>query len=167
MKRSRYTEEKIIRAINHQAYLPGLWHDEISPSEWCYFRGKVKTERQILLKERQLNLEGIIQARGALWVSTRGAKMSGHALYYSVTRISEELLGSPMNPHLLRDCAASAISSDAPENIMAASRILGHSNIKTTLDHYEQSSMLAAGENLIESIEQRKILTLSRAAATA
>ena len=41
MKRSRYTEEQIIRAISHQAYFPGLWHDEISPFEWCYFRGKV------------------------------------------------------------------------------------------------------------------------------
>jgi len=121
------------------------------------FHRYLQTERQILLKEGQLSLEEIIQARGALWISTRGAKMSGHALYYSVTRISEELLGSPINPHLLRDCAASAISSDAPENILAGSRILGHSNIKTTLDHYEQSSMLAAGENLLEAIEQRKI----------
>ena len=80
--------------------------------------------------------------------------MSGHALYYSVTRISEELLGSPINPHLLRDCAASAISSDAPENILAGSRILGHSNLDTTLHHYEQSSMLAAGETLIDAIGQ-------------
>lgn len=96
----------------------------------------------------------IAKAQGALWISTRGAKMSGHALYYSVTRISEELLGSPINPHLLRDCAASAISSDAPENILAGSRILGHSNLDTTLHHYEQSSMLAAGETLIDAIGQ-------------
>lgn len=119
----------------------------------CFHR-YLQTERQILLKERQLDLGEIIQTRGALWISTRGAKMSGHALYYSVTRISEELLGSPINPHLLRDCAASAISSDAPENILAGSRILGHSNLYTTLHHYEQSSMLTAGETLIDAIGQ-------------
>ena len=34
---------------------------------------------------------------------------------------------------------------DAPEYILAASRILGHSDIATTLGHYEQSSMPAAG----------------------
>jgi integrase/recombinase XerC len=67
-----------------------------------------------------------------------------------VTRISEELLGKPIYPHLLRDCAASAMSSDAPEYILAASRILGHSSLKTTLSHYEQSSMLAAGARLVE-----------------
>ena len=78
--------------------------------------------------------------------------MSRYALYYAVTRISEELLGKPLYPHLLRDCAASAMSSDAPEYILAASRILGHSSLKTTLSHYEQSSMLAAGARLVEHI---------------
>jgi len=76
--------------------------------------------------------------------------LTDHALYYAITRISEELLGKPLYPHLLRDCAASAMSSDAPEYILAASRILGHSSLKTTLSHYEQSSMLAAGARLVE-----------------
>jgi integrase len=80
--------------------------------------------------------------------------MSDHAFYYAIVRISTELLGAPINPHLLRDCAASAISSDAPENILAASRILGHSNLTTTLSHYEQSSMLAAGANLMSTIHE-------------
>jgi hypothetical protein len=44
------------------------------------------------------------------------------------------------------------MSSDAPEYILAASRILGHSSLKTTLSHYEQSSMLAAGARLVEHI---------------
>ena len=118
----------------------------------CFHR-YLQTERQILLKERQLDLGEIIQAQGALWISTRGAKISGHALYYSVKRISEELLGSPINPHLLRDCAASAISSDAPENILASGRLLGHSDLSTTLKHYEQSSMLYAVEILRFSVE--------------
>ena len=67
-----------------------------------------------------------------------------------MVEISEELLGKPIYPHLMRDCAASAMSSDAPEYILAASRILGHSSLNTTLSHYEQSSMLAAGARLVE-----------------
>ena len=89
---------------------------------------------------------------GPLWVSTRGRGLTDHALYYAVTRISKELLGAPLYPHLLRDCAASAMSSNAPEYILAASRILGHSSLNTTLSHYEQSSMLAAGARLVEHI---------------
>ena len=57
-----------------------------------------------------------------------------------------------INPHLNRDCAASALSSDAPDYILAAARILGHSSLTTTIGHYEQSSMLAAGARLTEFI---------------
>ena len=54
----------------------------------------------------------------------------------------------------MRDCAASAISSDAPEYILAAARILGHSTLSTTIGHYEQSNMLAAGAYLNDFIGQ-------------
>ena len=108
------------------------------------------TVRQKLLKHRPIDLDALHTLTGPLWVSTRGRILTDHALYYAVTRISEELLGKPIYPHLLRDCAASAMSTDAPEYILAASRILGHSSLKTTLSHYEQSSMLAAGARLVE-----------------
>ena len=106
--------------------------------------------RQKLLKHHPIDQNALHTLTGPLWVSTRGRVLTDHALYYAVTRISEDLLGDPLYPHLLRDCAASAMSSDAPEYILAASRILGHSSLNTTLNHYEQSSMLAAGARLVE-----------------
>jgi integrase/recombinase XerD len=106
--------------------------------------------RQKLIKLHPINQDALHTLTGPLWVSTRGRILTDHGLYYAVTRISEELLGKPLYPHLLRDCSASAMSSDAPEYILAASRILGHSSLKTTLSHYEQSSMLAAGARLVE-----------------
>ena len=87
--------------------------------------------------------------------------MTGHVFYYGIARISDELLGAPLSPHILRDCAASALSSDAPEYILAASRILGHSYLATTLGHYEQSSMLAAGTNLASTMEEIQQKSLS------
>ena len=110
----------------------------------------LQTVRPKLLKQNPIDQDALHTLTGPLWVSTRGRILTDHALYYAVTRISEELLGKPIYPHLLRDCAASAMSSDAPEYILAASRILGHSSLKTTLSHYEQSSMLAAGARLVE-----------------
>ena len=109
--------------------------------------------RQKLLRKPPLMEAEIAEISGPLWISTRGKAMTGHAFYYAITRISNELLGAPLNPHLLRDCAASALSSDAPEYILAASRILGHRDLATTLGHYEQSSMLAAGANLASTME--------------
>ena len=118
------------------------------------FNRYLMTERQVLMKQSPVNIDEIPNAQGPLWVSTHGKMMTDHAFYYSIIRISNTICGAPINPHLLRDCAASAISTDAPENILASGRILGHSNLKTTLKHYEQSSMLAASENLRTFIEQ-------------
>ena len=109
--------------------------------------------RQHLLRKPATNAQNISELTGPLWISTRGKAMTSHAFYYGITRISDELLGAPLNPHILRDCAASALSSDAPEYILAASRILGHRDLSTTLGHYEQSSMLAAGANLASTME--------------
>jgi len=109
--------------------------------------------RQRLLKTPPIANANIHDIKGSLWISTRGSVMTSHAFYYSITRISDELLGAPLNPHLLRDCAASALSSDAPEYILAASRILGHRDLTTTLGHYEQSSMLSACANLAATLE--------------
>jgi integrase/recombinase XerC len=80
--------------------------------------------------------------------------MTAHALYYAVTRCSERLLGAALNPHLLRDCAASAITTERPDYVLAAARILGHSQLSTTLAHYEQASMLEAGARLQEVVAE-------------
>ena len=60
----------------------------------------------------------------------------------------------PSNPHLLRDCAATALASERPEYVLAASRILGHSQISTTLQHYEHASMLEAGNRLHDVLDE-------------
>ena len=120
--------------------------------------------RQRLLRGSALKTDHLKDIAGPLWISTRGKAMTSHAFYYGITRISDELLGAPLYPHLLRDCAASALSSDAPEYILAASRILGHSDIATTLGHYEQSSMLAAGANLATTMEELQRQALAAAA---
>ena len=136
------TETKDRRSIEF-----ALPQDEGFATCYSYY---LRVVRQKLLKHSPIDQDALHILTGPLWVSTRGRILTDHALYYAVTRISEELLGKPIYPHLLRDCAASAMSSDAPEYILATSRILGHSSLKTTLSHYEQSSMLAAGARLVE-----------------
>jgi integrase len=107
-----------------------------------------------------------LELQGPLWISTRGKAMTAHALYYAVTRCSERLLGRPLNPHLLRDCAASAITTERPDYVLAAARILGHSQLSTTLAHYEQASMLEAGKRLQEVVEEIRTRRAEAAGAT-
>ena len=108
-----------------------------------------------LTKYRPLLLQDPAQNQhptGPLWVSQRKSGQSAQSIYWNTCRLSEAILGVRINPHLNRDCAASALSSDAPDYILAAARILGHSSLTTTIGHYEQSSMLAAGARLTEFI---------------
>ena len=81
-----------------------------------------------------------------LWISTRGTPMSEQAIYCNTCRLTEDLFGRAINPHLFRDCAASALATEDPEHILAIARILGHGSIETTTRHYNQSQMTAAGE---------------------
>ena len=81
-----------------------------------------------------------------LWISLRGTPMSGQAIYWNTCRLSEKLFGQRINPHLFRDCAVSALATEAPAHVLAAARILGHASLNTTLIHYEQSDMIAAME---------------------
>ena len=169
---------------DHLTFDDGIWHCHIPGNETkdgspisftlpederfsAAYTHYLLVSRQRLLRAPRLANDKLQDIIGPLWVSTRGRGMTSHAFYYGVTRISDELLGAPLNPHLLRDCAASALSSDAPEYILAASRILGHSDLATTLGHYEQSSMLAAGANLASTIEELQQQALAGASPLA
>ena len=118
------------------------------------FERYLTERRPVLLRDPHDEKVGILpsQLTGPLWISTRRKRMSQQALYCNICQLSERLLGVRLNPHLMRDCAASAMSSDAPEYILAAARILGHSTLSSTIGHYEQSSMLAAGARLNDFI---------------
>lgn len=100
--------------------------------------------------------------QGPLWISTRRKAMTQQALYWNICRLSEKLFGHRINPHLLRDCAVSAISTDSPEHILMAARVLGHSSLNTTIAHYEQSSMLMALSRLNNHIHTLQIEALEQ-----
>ncbi len=114
------------------------------------FEEHLRVYRPVLLRRP----DAADRFEGPLWISTRGRPMTDHALYFAINRSSERIVGVRINPHLLRDCAASAISAGAPDAILAAARILGHSSLATTLGHYEQSSMLAGLSRLQGRIEE-------------
>ena len=60
--------------------------------------------------------------------------------------------GTAINPHLFRDCAATALTAEKPEYVLAAARILNHNQLSTTLKHYEHASMIQATARLHEVI---------------
>ena len=110
--------------------------------------------RQHLLRQPELPIDAPLPSSGPLWVSTRGHAMSGQSLYYGCKRCTKAMLGAAINPHLFRDCAASALTADKPEYVLAAARILNHNQLSTTLTHYEYASMIQAASRLHDVIGQ-------------
>jgi site-specific recombinase XerD len=110
--------------------------------------------RQHLLRQPELPIDAPLPSSGPLWVSTRGHAMSGQSLYYGCKRCTKATLGAAINPHLFRDCAASALTADKPEYVLAAARILNHNQLSTTITHYEHASMIQAASRLHDVIGQ-------------
>jgi len=110
--------------------------------------------RQKLLRQPELPIDAPLPSGGPLWVSTRAEAMSGQSLYYGCKRCTKATLGTAINPHLFRDCAASALTADKPEYVLAAARILNHNQLSTTLTHYEHASMIQAASRLHDVIGQ-------------
>ena len=51
---------------------------------------------------------------------------------HRITKLTQRLFGTPINPHLLRDCAASSLATVSADMAQAAPALLGSS---PSLDH--------------------------------
>lgn len=81
----------------------------------------------------------------ALWLTFEGAALTAHTIYGRIVMVSERLLGVAINPHLLRDCAATSLSTDSPAAALSAAGLLGHRSFATTERHYIRANQLDAG----------------------
>ncbi len=75
-----------------------------------------------------------------LWASCKGGALCSDAIYDRVAIHTEDALGYPINLHLFRDCFATTIASDDPENVQVAADMLGHSSLAITERYYIQKN---------------------------
>jgi integrase/recombinase XerD len=141
----------------------GRWHcsfeasemKEKSPLSFSFPDVLVPYLKIYLNEYRPLLLKG--NSSKHLWISQLGTPVNEHTMYNNICKLTETLFGQPLNPHLFRDCAASALATADPEHILAIARILGHATIKTANKHYNQSLMTAAGGILEDVINNLKM----------
>ena len=75
--------------------------------------------------------------------------------------MTRRLFGTSINPHLLRDCAASSLANDSVEMAQAAPALLGHRHRSTTEKYYIQADNLAASRTLgtlLENIKRSQLI---------
>jgi site-specific recombinase XerD len=85
---------------------------------------------------------------GPLWTAWDGTRLKYHSVYIAFTRITKELFGRSINPHLLRDCAATTLASDSYKSAQAARGLLGHRRFETTEKHYIHAQQLEASRKI-------------------
>lgn len=93
-----------------------------------------------------------------LWISADGSPMTGPAVYQQICRHTKKHLGHSVNPHLFRDCVASAIALADPAARTAAMNVLGHASFETTEHHYTHGQQQAAVRAYHARIDQLRKL---------
>ena len=91
-----------------------------------------------------------------LWLGKDGVLNNQQSVGTRITRLTERLFGTSINPHLLRDCAASSLANASADMAQAAPALLGHRHRSTTERYYIQADNLAASRkvgHLLETIK--------------
>ena len=147
-----------VRLANFTAIRIGQHLDLSGGHYWLRFAAHETKERQpfetpfatilqepldtYLQRVRPILLDG--RRNDALWISVRKTAISDQGVYDQIVKTTERIFGRPINPHLFRDCAMTTLATEDPAHIMAGSRVLGHSSLRTGEKHYNQAQMLSA-----------------------
>ena len=95
-----------------------------------------------------------------LWLNQYGSKLGRQFVYWRITNLTKRLFGRAINPHLLRDCAATTLAVEAPEIVKAARPLLGHRHAETTERYYIQADQLTASRRLNDILADLKAQTM-------
>jgi integrase len=83
-----------------------------------------------------------------LWLNRYGPATSPRFAYLRIVRLTRRLFGAPINPHLLRDCAATSLAMVSTDAARAAAPLLGHRHFSTTERWYVQADHLQASRRI-------------------
>jgi integrase len=94
----------------------------------------------------------------------RSGPKSGKLLSHQITQAIADWVGIAMTPHQFRHFAARLMLQHSPGAFGAASQLLGHKHIKTTISFYSGIDTLSAGRQFdaILEAERRKARSLGR-----
>lgn len=79
-----------------------------------------------------------------LWVSKTGSALSQQVFYKNLRNRTGDRFGAWVNPHAFRDCAATAVAIDMPEQVGIVPGLLGHANPTTAERYYIHAHSMEA-----------------------
>lgn len=109
------------------------------------------------LEEYRPLLAGNRCSSSRLWLSYYFTPQAAHSIQLQIVAHTKKAFGKSINPHLFRDCLATSIAIQDPENVRMAAIILGHRSFATTEKHYNLARTLEAGGDYTKVIAQRRM----------
>ena len=98
------------------------------------------------------------QGPGAtLWLSKSGSAMFPSKIYERIVVLTRQRFSQPINPHMFRDVAATAIAIRDPKHVRITASVLGHTRLSTSERSYNHARSLEASQ-----LYQKWILDLRR-----
>ena len=91
-----------------------------------------------------------------LFPGTKGSAKTASTLATQITEAIAEHVGIHMTPHQFRHLAAKTALDASPGNYMLAASLLGHKNLKTTINFYAGLRTKEAGRVFGEIVEQNR-----------
>lgn len=91
----------------------------------------------------------------AFWINQDGKPMRDHAIYLRFIKTTTRLMGRPMPPHLLRDCAASTLAGISSDHIVIAQDLLTHRGGRTTEQYYIHGQQREASHKINEILSKK------------
>ena len=91
-----------------------------------------------------------------MWLSHSRTELTSHSIYCRFCELTERHLGLSVNPHLFRDCAATAIAIEDPKHVGIASTILHHTDPRIRDMHYIQAQGIEAMREVQADIAARR-----------
>lgn len=93
-------------------------------------------DRYLKVERRTLLARGSGNSTKHLWISRWGAPMGEAAIRTQIKERTMEAFGKPVWPHLFRTIAATGFVDLAPEGVVMVADLLGHTNMRTSEQHY-------------------------------
>lgn len=95
---------------------------------------------------------------GWLWLSRRGGRLALQDISIRVGKLTLEHLGRRISPHLFRDCLATTISQEAPEDVGLTKDAFGHATLATSQKYYNQAKGYIASDRHAEVLRDLRAL---------
>ena len=88
-----------------------------------------------------------------LWITYRATSMTPHSITCRVKKITRDLVGVDVSPHLFRGSLATTLAIEDPDHVRAASVILGHATPRTTERYYNRAQSIDAARSYQDMLQ--------------